>query len=63
MASVISTGLGYQQSALSGMIRESAEQQKIDAFNKQSEAQSKAQTTQLIGSAAATAMMLLMILI
>jgi len=42
MSGVISTGLGYQERALSGMIRESEQQQAIDQSNKELKARESA---------------------
>lgn len=43
MAGLISTGLEYQNKALSGFVRESAQQNEIDATNRQLEDAKKAQ--------------------
>ncbi len=48
---LIGTGLSYQQNALAGFMRESAEQQAIDEENKQIQAQRTAQMESLGGEA------------
>jgi hypothetical protein len=66
MAGLIGTGLGYQNTALSGFVRESEEQQKVDMANKQLKAQQDMQQQQteasMIGSGLGIAMMLGMML-
>ena len=59
MAGIIGTGLSYQQNAMSGMIRESAEQQKIDEANNQIKAQETMNTEKMIGEAFGVGSMLL----
>lgn len=46
---LIGTGLSYENNALQGMIRESAEQQQIDEANRQIKAQKSMQKKQTIG--------------
>jgi len=50
MAGMIGVGEGYKNQALSGFIRESAEQQKIDQANKDLEAQHNEQVVRNISS-------------
>ncbi len=45
---LIGTGLGYQNNAISGFIRESAEQQDIDIENQKLKAEKKMQNEQLL---------------
>jgi hypothetical protein len=46
MAGVISTGINYKNQALSGFVRESAEQQQIDQANSELKANKKVQDVQ-----------------
>jgi hypothetical protein len=55
MNGLIGTGQDYKSKAMSGMIRESAEQQKIDEENKNLAAQQQAQTTTEVVSGATSA--------
>jgi hypothetical protein len=55
MGGLIGTGLGYEKTAMSGMIRESAEQQKRDMAEQNLKAQKDMQETQMIGQAAGLA--------
>ena len=50
MGGLIGTGISYENSALSGMVRESQEQQQIDMANKQMHQQEDAQTQGEIGA-------------
>lgn len=49
MSGLIQTGTQYQNTAISGLVRESAEQQKIDIANQQLNAQAKMQDIQMVG--------------
>jgi hypothetical protein len=48
MAGLISVGESYKDKAMSGFIRESAEQQKIDQANRDLEAQEDQQTMSMV---------------
>lgn len=50
MSGLIATGEAYKDKALSGFIRQSAEQQKIDEENANLEAQQKQQTISMVSS-------------
>ena len=56
---LLSTGLGYEQNAVSGMVRSSALQQEVDTHNEQVQAAEKQQTMQMVseGAGLATALM------
>lgn len=58
MSGLIATGEQYKDKALSGFIRESAEEQKIDEANADREAQKQTQTVGMISSAASIGIML-----
>ena len=64
MSGLIQTGEDYKNKALSGFIRQSAEQQRIDQSNADREAQQKAQTVSMItsgiGAAASIGLMIAM---
>ncbi|MFA6509929.1 MAG: hypothetical protein WCV62_05690 [Candidatus Peribacteraceae bacterium] len=47
MSGLINTGIDYQNRALSGFVRESAEQNEIDSANKELDSARKAQKTQM----------------
>ena len=49
---LIGTGEGYQNTAVSGLVRESAEQQQIDQANAQIKAQQDMAEKQMIGEIA-----------
>jgi hypothetical protein len=55
MAGLIDTGEMYKNNALSGFVRESAEQQKIDQENKELDAQQQQQTTRNVTSGVSAA--------
>jgi hypothetical protein len=57
MAGLINVGADYQNRALSGFIRESAEQSEIDATNEQLKSAKKAQKTSTTVSATTTGAM------
>jgi hypothetical protein len=50
MSGLIATGEDYQSKAMSGFIRESAEEQKIDEENKNLAAQQQQQTIGMVSS-------------
>lgn len=52
MSGLIQTGVNYESNALSGFVRESAQQKEIDDANRQIQAQKKMQENQMIGEAA-----------
>lgn len=52
MSGLVQTGTEYKNSAISGLIRESADQQKIDIANQQLNAQAKMQDIQMGGELA-----------
>jgi hypothetical protein len=52
MAGLINTGLGYQNSAMSGFIRESADEAKRDQYNKQLALAQKNQNLTMLSQAA-----------
>ncbi len=52
MSGLIQTGTQYQNTAISGLVRESADQQKIDIANQQLNAQAKMQDIQMGGELA-----------
>ncbi len=47
MSGLIQTGTQYQNTAISGLVRQSADQQKIDIANQQLNAQAKMQDIQM----------------
>ena len=52
MSGLIQTGTQYQNTAISGLVRESADQQKIDIANQQLNAQAKMGDIQMGGELA-----------
>jgi len=62
MSGLIQTGEDYKSKALSGFIRQSADEQKIDEENADREAQKETQTVGMVSSAASIGIMLAMMM-
>jgi hypothetical protein len=58
MAGLINTGIGYKNRALSGMVRQSAEEKRIEEANKELDAAEKNQTATMTISGAASGAMI-----
>ena len=59
MGGIIGTGLGEQSNAISGFVRESAQQQQVDMANKQAADAEKAANTQMAVSGAMAVAMII----
>ena len=62
MGGLIQTGTSYKNTAISGLIRESAEQQKIDEANAEIEAQGKMRDVTMAGELASIGILFAMLM-